>query len=393
MYGLAGQLTAIPDLKLAVATVYPGSDLKIYDIDNVRYYLLHGKTTKKYQKNLEPLWQKVIGEYKPDVVHIHGTEYLHGLACMRACPNLKYLVSIQGLMSVIARYYYAELTTLEIMRNITFRDIVRCDTIFHGKRHFIRRGSFEKEYIFRSQHVTGRTGWDYAHTKAINPAVKYHFCNETLRNGFYSSLKWDPNTISNHTIFLSTASYPIKGFHQVLQTIALLKKDYADIKVRVAGPNIICKSTFIDKIKVSGYGSYINKLIKSLNLAGQVEFTGSLSEEEMINEYLKANLFICPSSIENSPNSIGEAQILGVPTIASFVGGVADMVEHGKTGLLYRFEEIEMLAEQIRSIFNSRQLAQELSRQGIITAEQRHNQTTNRDQMIQIYSLIAGKNS
>jgi len=55
MYGLAGQLTAIPDLKLAVATVYPGSDLKIYDIDNVRYYLLHGKTTKKYQKNLEPL--------------------------------------------------------------------------------------------------------------------------------------------------------------------------------------------------------------------------------------------------------------------------------------------------------------------------------------------------
>ena len=161
----------------------------------------------------------------------------------------------------------------------------------------------------------------------------------------------------------------------------------------MAGTNIINRNTLIYRIKITGFGSNVYKLINRLDLSKQGVFTGILSEKEMIKEYLSAHLFICPSSIENSPNSLGEAQILGVPTIASFVGGVSDMVEHGRTGLLYRFEEIEMLAEQIRSIFNSPQLAKELSKQGIIAAAQRHNQVTNRDQMLQIYSLIAGRNS
>jgi len=393
LFGLAGQLTTITNLKLAVATVYPGSDLKIYDIDNVRYYLLPCRLTKKYKNNLEHFCRKVISDLSPDVIHIHGTEYLLGLACIRACPDLNYLVSIQGLTSVCAQYYYAGLSYLDIWYNITVRDIIRWDTIFHGKRNFVRQGIFEKEYLARCRHVTGRTSWDYAHAKAMNPKVTYHFCNETLREGFYSSVKWDTKRKSDHTIFLSQSGYPLKGLHQVLRAVAMLKKDFPNIKVKVAGANVTKNNTtLIDRLKMSGYGSYINKLIKSLALTGHVIFTGYLSEKEMINEYLKAHIFICPSSIENSPNAVGEAQILGVPVIASFVGGVADMVEHGKTGLLYRFEEIEMLAEQIRSIFNSPQLAQALSQQGIIAATKRHNQATNRDRMVQIYRLIAGSN-
>ena len=88
-----------------------------------------------------------------------------------------------------------------------------------------------------------------------------------------------------------------------------------------------------------------------------MQFTGSLREDQMIAEYLNAHLFICPSSIENSPNSLGEAQLLGVPVIASYVGGVPDMVTHGETGLLYRFEEVEMLAEGIRNLFMNMALA------------------------------------
>lgn len=65
----------------------------------------------------------------------------------------------------------------------------------------------------------------------------------------------------------------------------------------------------------------------------------------MKQEYLNANVFICPSSLENSPNSLGEAQILGTPCLASYVGGIPDMM-FGNEGYLYRFEEIEMLAER-----------------------------------------------
>lgn len=65
---------------------------------------------------------------------------------------------------------------------------------------------------------------------------------------------------------------------------------------------------------------------------------------------LKSNIFICPSSIENSPNSLGEAQLLGVPCIASFVGGIPDMIPSKACGSMYRFEEIEMLADIICTV-------------------------------------------
>ena len=309
---------------------------------------------------------------------------------MHACPSLNYVVSIQGLVSIYARYYFAGLSLPELLKSITFRDIVRFDTLFQARNKYIKHEVLEKEYIRRTRHVIGRTSWDYAHTKAINPSVNYHFCNETLRNGFYTSQKWSFAKKTNYTIFLSQAGKPIKGLHQVLKTVALLKKDFPQIKVRIAGHSITNTVTLMDKIKLSGYGAYIKKLIKQLKLDDQVEFTGSLTEDKMIAEYLNAHLFICPSSIENSPNSLGEAQLLGVPVIASYVGGVPDMVTHGETGLLYRFEEVEMLAEHIRNLLTNAPLTLSLSKNGIIAAEQRHHPTTNLQQMIKIYHSIIG---
>ena len=388
MYGLANQIATTENIKLAIATTYNGNEFKTFEIDGVFYYLLPCRTPWNYSKNLETYWQKLCADFKPDVVHIHGTEYAHGLACMRVCPSLNYVVSIQGLVGVIARYYFAGLSLSELFKSITLRDMIRFDTLFQAKNKFIKRGGLEQEYIQRTQHVIGRTNWDYAHTKTINPSVNYHFCNETLRDVFYTSPKWSIANKSDYTIFLSQASYPIKGLHQVLKAIALLKNDFPKIKVRVAGQNITQTTSLMNKIKLSGYGAYIKKLINQLKVHDQVQFIGSLTEEQMIVEYLKAHLFICPSSIENSPNSLGEAQLLGVPVIASYVGGIPDMVTHGETGLLYRFEEVEMLAEHIRSLFTNTSLAQNLSTNGISAAEQRHHQTTNLQQMIKTYRSV-----
>ena len=263
------------------------------------------------------------------------------------------------------------------------------DTLFQAKNKFEQRGIFEKEYLLRTRHVIGRTNWDQAHTKTINPSVNYHFCNETLRDGFYTAPKWDIKNKTDYTIFLSQANYPIKGLHQVLKAVAILKADFPKIKVRVAGPSIINNNGLIAKIKFSGYGSYIRGLIKKLNLSAHVEFTGSLTAEKMIVEYRNAHLFICPSSIENSPNSLGEAQLLGVPAIASYVGGTPDMVIHGETGLLYRFEEVEMLTLHIRKLFTDTDLALSLSANGIKASESRHNRQNNLAHTLDIYRKLS----
>ena len=93
---------------------------------------------------------------------------------------------------------------------------------------------------------------------------------------------------------------------------------------------------------------------------------------------------MCPSAIENSPNSLGEAQLLGVPCIAAYVGGVPDMMR-GCEDNMYRFEEAEMLAEKICETFSQK------SNVAIINREiplQRHNSKLNAEQMYRIYTSI-----
>ena len=388
MYGLAEQLSKSEEIQLSVATTYNGNELKALEIDGISYFLLPCKNTIKYDSKLEQYWGKVCEEFKPDVVHIHGTEYVNGLACMRKFPHLKYIVSIQGLVGVCSRYYYSGMSTWDILKNITFRDLIRMDTIFQQKAKFQTRGDFENEYLNRTKNVIGRTHWDYAHTKAVNLRVHYHFCNESLRDSFYSASKWSFEKCDLHTVFLSQAGYPIKGLHQVIKSVVVLKKDYPNIKVRVGGVNITKNGTIEEKIKRGGYGKYISELLKKYKLEDSLIFLGSLSEKNMIEEYQKAHVFICPSSIENSPNSLGEAQLLGVPLIASFVGGVPDMVVEGETGLLYRFEEIEMLTQNIRSVFNDNILAKKISSKGIDAASIRHNRKDNLVKILNIYSDI-----
>jgi glycosyltransferase involved in cell wall biosynthesis len=357
--------------------------------EGVLYYLLPTKAFIKYDAQLEFDWQSICEQFKPDIIHIHGTESPSGLACMRSCPDLNYIISIQGLIGVCSKYYFAGIKRKEILKHITFRDLMKANTLFQAKKQFQKRGIFEKEYILRSYNVIGRTSWDYAHIKGINPNINYHFCNEILRESFYTASKWDINNKNECAIFLSQATEPLKGLHQVIKAIALLKTEFPEIKLRVAGRNIIKNKSLLEKIRLGGYGAYIRSLVAKYNLKEQVFFTGPLFEDQMLYEYKNAHVFICPSSIENSPNSLGEAQLIGVPTISAYAGGIPDMVTHGESGLLYRFEEVEMLAESIRKVFINDELAKQLSKNGIKAAEKRHNRQINRDQTINIYNTIS----
>jgi hypothetical protein len=91
--------------------------------------------------------------------------------------------------------------------------------------------------------------------------------------------------------------------------------------------------------------------------------------------------------VENSPNSLCEAQILGVPVVASYCGGTPSLVEVGKTGFMYRYEEIEMLAHTIMHLFEQKDFAQ-LSSNERQTALARHDREINANRLVEIYSDI-----
>jgi len=389
MYGLANNLSK-NGVELIVATARKNAKPFSTKIEGITYYLLAGKKPAiDCDESLDSQWKKIIADEKPNIVHIHGTEYGHGLSLMKIHPNLNYLISIQGLISVYARYYTGHIPYDIIKKNSTLRDLFKNDGILMSQKKFHKRGELvEKQYFHLGKHFTGRTQWDYDHTVTLNKNSSYHFCNESLRDGFYNSKKWSFDSIERHSIFLSQAIYPIKGLHQVLRALNHIKDDFPSMKIRIAGGNITKTDTLKDRLTMGGYGKYLLSLINELGLKEQIEFTGPLDEFQMIKEYLNCNLFICPSSIENSPNSLGEAQLLGVPTIASYVGGIPDMVNHGITGLLYRYEEVEMLAQQIKNIFESDKLAKKLSLGGIEAATIRHNRDTNLNTLLDIYKRV-----
>ena len=385
MYSSLKNLQKFDDLEFAVATVYNGREFVSRLIGNTTYYLLPigNKNNQRYLPHLEPLWHRVNQEFKPDIIHIHGTEYTQGLAYIRACGNKGVVVSIQGLVSVYERYYLAGILPKEIIRNITLRDTLRCDNIFKQKKKFLQRGEYEKEYIRSVKHVIGRTSWDKAHVRAINPDIHYHFCNETLRDEFYKHT-WNYESCEKHSIFSSQAGYPIKGLHQLLKAMPLILREYPNTKLYVAGGDITKSKWY----RLSGYASYIKRLIEENGLRDMVNFTGMLSEKDMCARYLRSNVFVCPSAIENSPNSLGEAQLLGVPCIASYIGGVPDMMQNNEL-CMYRFEETEMLAEKVCTIFSQGSEANVMSR---TIAAERHNPTINSNVMHNIYNEISNKN-
>lgn len=109
------------------------------------------------------------------------------------------------------------------------------------------------------------------------------------------------------------------------------------------------------------YPQYLRKLIQKHHLEAHVLFQGTLSAQEMQKAYRRAHVFALPSSIENSPNSLGEAMLLGVPCVAADVGGVKQMMTDEKEGLLYQGDSPAMLAYAIDRIFTEDALASRLS--------------------------------
>lgn len=378
--------------RLAIATTYVGNELIKIDKDNITYYLVPCKNTNKYDKKTEDYWKSLYQEFNPDLTHIHGTEYPHSLSFMNANKEASVCVSMQGLVSICGKkeIYNAGLNTKDMLSNITLRDIIKRDLFISQYKKMYKKSKYEKEVLRRSDIVIGRTTWDRINAYLITKEEKYEVCNENLRSSFYNK-KWDINNIERHSIFYSQATYPLKGFHRVVEAIKLLKEKYADIKVFVAGPNITKCDTLKDKLKRTGYGKYLAKLINRYNLNNNIIFLGSLNEEEYCNYLLKSHLYLQSSSIENSSNSLGEAMLLGMPSVASFVGGTMDMIEDKKEGLLYPFNDISLMVNHIINIFENDKLAISLGNNANEHASITHNRVKNAENIIEIYKKLNQK--
>lgn len=350
------------------------------------------KGLEKYDHNVTNYFMELLKQYIPDVIHVFGTEYPHTLSMIKAAQetNLinKLIIHIQGMPSIYSKHYSASLPN-SVINSFSLRDFLKRDNMKTRYMQFIRMGKHEVLALSKAHHVFGRTRWDFACTKQINPNINYHLCNESLRLPFYEK-EWEYSQCVKNTIFISQASSPIKGFHYLLEAVSIVVKKYPNLKVFVAGAAI----NKIKWYKLTSYQKYILNLIKKLHLENKIVFTGPLDENLMSNELVKSNVFVSPSSIENSPNSLGEAMMLGVPCISSYVGGVPDMMTHDKEGFLYQADAPYMLAFYIDKVFSSNEeellLMSNLAKE---RARARHNRQEILTNLISAYTLLSANGS
>ena len=347
---------------------------------NYKYYsflIIGGETETNIDEQITR-FEEVLDSFNPDVIHIWGTEYEHSYSMTRAAENKdisnKIVVNIQGLLT-----YYAEVYEYGMPSDIVNR-VINNLTIHQGKEHFIHNSEYEKYVLKNVRNVIGRTYWDKACTTAINEHFNYYYCGEILRNKFYESNKWNYGNCEKHSIFVSQASYPIKGFHLVISELGKLKLKYKDLVIRISGINLLDYLT--------PYSEYVSELLEKYELSDVVEFIGVQSEEEMVKNYLKANVVLSPSIIENSSNSVCEAMLIGVPVVSSFVGGMASIIDHGISGYMYPLSEPNLMSYYIDEIFKDKNLASQISVNAIEKAEVLNDRKKVLSDMLNIYGII-----
>ena len=383
----ADKLSADPNVELATMTyanVKNDMDVMASGIRNFifagggkRLLFDHPKTIKDCKK--------VIDLYKPDIIHIHGTEYAIGAAMIRLKPKVPVLLTIQGILTRISEEYYGGLSFLELTKVKSIKSAVRLKTPFFAKCLMKKNAKRERFVLNNVKHVTGRTEWDKATMLRINGSLKYHRFNYNLRAEFYEAKKWDIDNIEKHTVYTGAATYTLKGLHILLQAIAIVKKKYPDVKLFIPANQA-------DYKKANAYEKYVLRMINKLGIEDNVVFVGRKNASEVADILGHTHVCVVPSAIEGASATMCEAMMIGTPGICSYRGGMTDLLRDGASGYYYDFKEYPVLASRIITLFDDNELCCEFSKRVIADAENRHNRVRNYNQLLAIYEELLREN-
>lgn len=303
--------------------------------DNISYYVVpnyHKSRKDKYLdfihikdvtrdeiqwSHYENQLKMVIDDFKPDVIEIFGSEFYFSLAA-RVSKHIPTVLHFQGILS-LSIYIFLPPGISKWQYIMSGKGLRGKYNNFQYLAYWQRSAYREKAVLKAVPHVIGRTDWDKQAIAVLNPNAKYHYGGEILRDVFYENKE---RTIPSKITISSTISFPTyKGYDVILKVANILKNElHLDFVWNVYG-NI--------------NPDFMEKQVGLRHEGVEVRLCGVASPTQLRDALLESTMYFHPSYTENSPNSVCEAQILGVPVVASRVGGTDSLVEHGKTGFLY----------------------------------------------------------
>ncbi len=353
-------------------TYYPIEPLKGTIRSNPWYIVSNSRLYRQEEKHWEYYYgefRRVIEDFRPDIIHVFGSEFVNGLIVK--VTEIPVLLHLQGIVNPIfdaflppAMSWRKYILSVSGLKAIVERWLSRKAWNISTYR--------EREILSSVKYYMGRTAWDERVTKVLNPEAKYFFCNEVLRDEFYEGI---PRQLPERLTIVTTISEPpYKGFDLVLKTAKLLKENLIkDFDWRVYG--------------VTDY-EYMEKFCHILHEDVNIKMMGVATADELKRAELNATVYVHSSYIENSPNSLCEAQLLGVTCIATNVGGVPSLIQDGETGYLVPANDPYQIAYLIHQIYRNPELNIKMGLAAQQVARVRHDRKEIGKRIVEIYKEI-----
>ena len=382
---LEGELKKNKSIELGVAFEFCDDKFKVCE-NGVTYYPINVWKTKKKlrrrewnilneEKYIIPECIKIIEDFSPDIIHIFGTEWCFGL--IQNYIKIPVIIHLQGSIIAYNRVTFPPgYSVYDKIRDVFFNLKKQIKLCLDRKNTKVRARREERIFSI-SKNFMGRTNWDLGLSKIYSPNSNYYRCEEMLRPIFYQEPNSWNNFYNGGKLILTTVGGVDlrKGITANLATAKILKeKMNLDFEWRVIGNK--------GNIKIAEK----NERIRHEYIC--VRLCGVLDAEEIKQMLLDSHLYVYPSLMDNSPNALCEAQLLGVPCIATYVGGFPSLVTDFEDGLLVPSNDPESLAFCICNLMNDSALAQKLSINGKSRASKRHNPQQIINTLFSIYESL-----
>ncbi|WP_072968971.1 glycosyltransferase family 4 protein [Thermoanaerobacter uzonensis] len=319
--------------------------IKVYNID-----IGDGISLKKDYSAIRYI-QKLVNEFKPDIVHMHGAKasLVGRIACF--AKPVKTVVTIHNFANYNNMSFYKKKLLLSFTK------------VLDEKTHqFIAVSQALKDDLVLNQKVKENK------IKVVYNCIDTSFYEETTLN-----LKEEFNLSEDSFIVGSVARLiPAKGVQDLIKAASILKNVNAYFFVAGDGP----------------FREELQKMIDSLNLKGRFFLLGYRND---IPSFLRnLDVFVLPSHEEGFGISVIEALSEGVPVIATKVGGIPEILKDGIEGILVEKESPEGLAKAIEKLLKDEKLRKNISLKGKENAK-KYSCNKMIEEIQQIYDTLKGR--
>lgn len=356
------------ELLIAFETTNKNDSIKV--VDNVTYipvlleysFLERKINNFSYKINERKIIKKgidIINQYTPDIIHVFGNEWPFGLLANHT--NIPVVIHIQGSIIPYNNALYPPKYngfTFAMAAGLNLRKQ------WHWLQRYLKSKSrleMEKRIWKSVHHYMGRTSWDKALVNMLHPNASYHHVDEALRPIFLETKKhWYLQSKKKIKLISIGCSNFWKGIDVMLKTAHVLIEAGVDFEWKVAGN------------MPSEYREVVEKKEKLTFKDNNITIIGFTTPEQIIEEICESTLYVHTAYIENSPNSICEAQIIGIPIISTMVGGISTLIQNGHNGDLLPANDPWQIANAIVELANNPKKMTLYSENGKKAALQRH---------------------